>query len=311
VLLRIATRRSALALAQAQWVGDRLRAMEPALQVELVPVVTAGDRMLNRSLIEIGGKGVFVRELEEALREGRADAAVHSLKDLPAEAAPGLTLAAFPERDDARDALVLPRGAEQRPESRLSLPPGARIGNSSLRRKAQLLFLRPDFRVDAIRGNVDTRLRKLDAGEFDGLVLAAAGLRRLGLGDRISHAFDPEEFVPAPGQGALAVQCVVDTKWRPLLARLDCAETRACVETEREVMARLGGGCMAPLGAHARASGEQLTLAGMVARPDGTQRVFLRLQGRLADGAGLAQQLAERILASGGAEILAEIRAAA
>src|SRR5262245_24147569 len=185
--LRIATRGSALARAQTEWVAGRLRAFQPDLQVETIIISTQGDRTLDRPLTEFGGKGVFVRELEEALLDGRADAAVHSLKDLPADVPDGLVLAAFPQREDPRDALALPNGAAMTGVD--PLPQGARVGNSSLRRKAQLLHTRPDLRVEPIRGNVDTRLRKLDAGEFDALVLAAAGLRRLGLQERISLLF--------------------------------------------------------------------------------------------------------------------------
>jgi hydroxymethylbilane synthase len=304
--LRIATRGSALARAQTEWIAERLRALQPGLQVETLIITTQGDRTLDRPLTEFGGKGVFVRELEEALLDGRADAAVHSLKDLPADVPEGLVLAAFPEREDPRDALALPHGAAL--DEADPLPPGARVGNSSLRRKAQLLHTHPDLRVEPIRGNVDTRLRKLDAGEFDALVLAAAGLRRLGLQERISLLYAPEEFVPAPGQGALAVECRADSPWRALLEQLDHPDTRACVQAERDVMARLGGGCLAPVGVYGSIRGELLQLTAMVASPDGRQHVREHAFSPPNLAAELAEGLAGRVLDAGGKEILAAIR---
>ncbi len=292
-------------------------------------IATEGDRRLDCPLLEMGGKGVFVKELEAALLDGRADMAVHSLKDMPAELPPGLTLEAFPEREDPRDVLVLPRGrdaaalarpdygeartAPQRGTSTTrsldisTLPHGARFGNSSLRRRAQLLWMRPDVEVAPIRGNVDTRLRKLDAGEFDALLLAAAGLRRLGVADRITVALPPQEFVPAPGQGALALECHQDSPWRELIGQLDCPATRTCVLAERDVMARLGGGCLTPLGAYARLRGDTIELFAMLALPDGALRVREHLSGPASGAAELAAALAERIRQNDGDAVLAAL----
>jgi hydroxymethylbilane synthase len=311
VTLRIATRGSALALVQARWVADRLRESDPGRASEILTITTQGDRRPDTPLVEIGGKIAFVKEIEEALLDGRADVAVHSLKDVPGELPAGLVLAAFPPRADARDALVLPagpgnaRGEVFGPASPLPLAAGARVGNSSLRRRAQLLRVRPDLRVEPIRGNVDTRLRKLDGGEFDALVLAAAALGRMGLEARISGVFSPEVMVPAPGQGALALECRAASRWHDLVGSLDDAATRAAVVAERVVMTRLGGGCLAPLGVHATLAAGRLAIVARLLAPDGTAALTERAAGPVAESEALAARVAERLLAKGGAELIA------
>lgn len=309
--LRLATRGSALARVQTDWVAARLRELAPDLTVEIVAMTTQGDRAREVPLTEMGGKGVFVSDLQRALLAGEADAAVHSLKDMTGEEPPELGIAAVPAREDPRDALVLPAGAAGDTTEPLPLPEHARVGNSSLRRRAQLLRRRPDLRVDPIRGNIDTRLRKLDAGEFDAIVLAAAGLRRLGLQERISRAFDPEQIVPAPGQGALAIEARRDSPFWSQLAALEDPNARHCVEVERALMARLQGGCLAPVGVYASLRGERLRLTAMVALPDGSQQAQAGAEGPAATSTALAEQVAQRILEGGGAEIMAAIRQAA
>jgi hydroxymethylbilane synthase len=309
--IRIATRRSKLALAQSNWVKSCLEALEPGLTVELREYVTRGDQVQNVPLSEVGGKGLFTKEIEEALLNGEADLAVHSLKDLPSELPAGLVLGAIPEREDARDVLVLPAShpAHGAVESNVScldlLPQGARVGSGSLRRMAQLLHERPDLRVENVRGNVDTRLRKLDEGQYDALVLAAAGLRRLGLAHRISVALPAEMSTPAPGQGALGLEARADdTRMLDLLARLNHAESSACVAAERALMDAVGGGCSVPLGGYARVRGDRLELLAVLAAADGKRVVREMREGALADPAALGREVAEKLLASGGREIL-------
>jgi hydroxymethylbilane synthase len=246
--LRVATRRSALALAQCRAFAARLCALDPSLVVTEVHVVTSGDKIQDRSLADIGGKGLFVKEIEEALLEERADFAVHSMKDMPAALAPGLVVACIPSREDPRDALVSSGGLRLR-----ELSPGARIGTSSLRRAEALRALRPDVTLLPMRGNVDTRLRRLADGACDAIVLALAGLRRLGLEGRATEILDVDECIPAPGQGALGIECrEADGDLRTLLRRLHDDEAGLCVSAERAVLTALGGDCRTPLGAHAR-----------------------------------------------------------
>ncbi len=246
--LRLATRKSALALAQSRWVAATLQAKQPGLEVELVEVVTQGDRIQNVSLTEIGGKGLFVTEVEQLLLDGRAEFAVHSLKDVPAELAKGLVLGAVPEREDPRDVLVTAEGLALD-----DLEVGSRIGTNSLRRSLQLGRQRNDLEYAMLRGNVDTRLRKLAAGEYRAIVLAAAGLRRLGLFDRPLWPMPVEISVPAVGQGALAIEARGDdAATLALLAKIDHAESRACVEAERAFLSALGGDCHTPLAGHSR-----------------------------------------------------------
>jgi len=268
--LRVATRRSKLALAQARAYVSTLTALHPELVVEELHVVTSGDRIQDRPLQAIGGKGLFIKEVEEALLDRRAAFAVHSIKDVPAELAPSLCLAAIPEREDPRDALLSRDGA------RLSeLARGASVGTSSLRRATMLLRARPDLSIQPLRGNVDTRLRKLAEGQVDAIVLAAAGLRRLGLADRATETLAPATSLPAVGQGALGIECRQDDEGlRKLLAATDHEPTRICVAAERAFMAAVDGSCQLPVAAYARREGEELWLRAMLAEADGTNPRF-------------------------------------
>jgi hydroxymethylbilane synthase len=309
--LRIATRRSKLALAQAHWIKARLEALESGLTVELREYVTRGDQIQNVPLAQVGGKGLFTKEIEDALLAGEADLAVHSLKDLPSELPPGLALAAVPEREDPRDVLVLPAGSTAAPGcGTLSLlPNGTLVGSSSFRRSAQLRHARPDLRVESVRGNVDTRLRKLDEGQYGALVLAAAGLNRLSLSQRISAPLSIEESVPAPGQGALGLETRADDeRTRTLLRRLEHGPTRTAIAAERAVMDAVGGGCSIPLGAHAWLEGDRLHLAALVASPDGARLVRETCSGGPTEPEGLGREVAERLLTAGARDLLAALR---
>jgi hydroxymethylbilane synthase len=299
--LRIATRESPLALWQAHHVKALLREAHPALAVELVPMTTAGDQLLDRSLATAGGKGLFVKELEQALLEQRADLAVHSMKDVPAQLPAGLCLSAFLPGEDPRDALVCERYA-----GLAALPPGSVIGTASLRRQAQLRALRPDLRVQAVRGNVGTRLRKLDEGAFDGILLARAGLLRLGLGARIRESFAVELFVPAIAQGVIGIECrQADAATRARLAPLHDAASATRLAAERALNARLGGACTVPVAGHAVLRGTQVHLDALVAAPDGSRLVRAALAGEARHAEQVGRRLAEQLLAAGGREILA------
>ncbi len=299
-LLRIATRGSALALWQAEHVRARLQALEPGLVVELVVIKTRGDKIVDRPLSEVGGKGLFVKEIEEALLDGRAEVAVHSLKDLTADISAELWLAAFPEREDPRDALLLsPSLRSQIPaiSSIRMLPLGARVGTSSLRRVCQLKAARPDLSIFALRGNVDTRLNKVDAAEFDAIVLACAGLRRLGHGARIDVSLSVEESLPAVGQGALALECRADNPHaKSLLGVLDHHPTRLCIEAERGFLAELDGDCKTPLGAYATVDQNTLSIEGLLGEPDGSRVLRRKLTGPATDGPTLGRRLAADLL---------------
>jgi hydroxymethylbilane synthase len=298
--VRIGTRGSQLALRQAEEVANGLRRAWPHLEVVLVPIRTSGDRLATAHLAEVGGKGLFVQEIDEALREGRVDLAVHSLKDLPAERPKRLVLAAFPPREDPRDVLVAATAATLG-----SLPPGARVGTSSLRRSVQLLARRPDLAAAPIRGNVDTRLRKLRHGEYDALVMAAAGLRRLGLLDATATALEPEEMLPAVGQGTLGVEArEEDTATRELAEVLTDAETRRATLAERAFLEALGGTCTTPLAAYARRAGAGLRLDAFVATPDGTRALRDGDVGDPDAPEALGRRLAARLLAAGAADII-------
>ncbi|MBP1684011.1 MAG: hemC [Deltaproteobacteria bacterium] len=296
--IRIGTRGSQLALVQSRWVQACVQRQLPDFTVELVTITTSGDRFVEQPLSLIGGKGLFVKEIEEALQSGVIDCAVHSLKDVPGELAPGLVLAAIPPREDVRDVLITTDGR------RLDqLVPGARVGTSSLRRMALVRAARPDLEVVNLRGNVDTRLRKLDRGDFGAVILAAAGLNRLGI-KRSGVAYcDPGEFVPAIGQGALAIESRAD-QTAALLAPLDDTITRSAVVAERAFLARAGGSCRTPLAAHATITEHHLVLRALIASPDGRQVVRGERRGAAVDGAALGAELAEELLGKGGAEIL-------
>src|SRR5579885_1454004 len=300
-LLRLGTRGSLLARRQAEQVRQALLAAHPYLAVELVIITTHGDRAAEVPLHLLSGQGAFARAIEEALLAGTIDLAVHSLKDLPAAERPGLLLAAFPPREDARDALV------SRTRVPLAgLPPHARVATGSPRRAAQLRAVRPDLQIVDIRGNLDTRLRKLETEGLDALVVAAAGLHRLGLVERISEVLPTAICLPAVGQGALAVQCRADdTATRALLAPLDDAATRAAVTAERALLAALGGGCKVPIAAYAEHREGQLWLDGLLAAPDGRRLVRDALAGSPDAPAALGRALAARLLAAGGAALLA------
>jgi hydroxymethylbilane synthase len=301
--LRIATRKSQLALWQAEHVAALLRRVHPGLEVELVPIVTQGDRIQDRSLAAIGGKGLFIKELEIALEEHRADIAVHSMKDLPGNLPAGLTIAAVLERADPRDAL-LTTGAHLH-----DLPRGARVGTSSLRRQAQLLSARPDLEIEALRGNVDTRLRRLDAGEMDAIVLACAGLIRLGLESRITSRLDPKICLPAVAQGVIGIECRnADARTLGLVGILEHRATRIAVDAERAFAHRLGGSCQSPIAAHAQLEGNRLILDGLVAEPDGSRLLRDSLSGGADEPAALGTELAERILVAGAAPLLERLR---
>jgi hydroxymethylbilane synthase len=298
-MIRIATRRSALAKWQAHHVAGLLRAEDPGLETVLHEVVTKGDKILEVPLAQVGGKGLFVKEIEDALLSGAAEIAVHSMKDLPAMLADGLTLAAVPDREDPRDALCA-RGGRRLD----GLPRGARVGTSSLRRAAQLRALRPDLRIEAVRGNVETRLKKLEQG-LDAVVLAAAGLRRLGLQDRVTQLFSVEEMVPAVGQGALAIEARQgDSSTLRRLTPLEHRETRQRIEAERALLRRLEGGCQVPIAAHAVVAGDRLTLRALVAAIDGTHTIRGERSGLAAEAGALGEALGEELLGKGAAEIL-------
>lgn len=299
--LRIATRRSALALWQAEHVASALRAVHPGLAVELVPLSTRGDEILDTSLALIGGKGLFTKELENAMLEGRADLAVHSLKDVPALLPDGMTLAAVLEGADPLDALVSNQHA-----SVAALPPGARVGSSSLRRESQLRHGFPALEFVGLRGNVNTRLAKLDAGDYDAIILAASGLERLGLADRIRERIDPALCLPAIGQGVLAIECRADDE--STLARVAALEhppTRARVSAERTVNRTLHGSCQAPVAAYATQSGDTLTLRARVGSPDGRTLLEAVATGPSDEPVALGERAAESLLAQGAAAILA------
>jgi hydroxymethylbilane synthase len=300
-MLVIASRGSQLALWQAQWVQSRLAALGRDSRIEIIR--TTGDKITDVPLAKVGTKGLFTKEIEEALLDGRADLAVHSLKDLPTDLPDGLVLAAVPPREDPRDALVGKRLDE--------LQPGARVGTSSLRRAAQLRLLRPDLTVESVRGNLDTRLRKLDEGQFDAILLAAAGLKRLGWADRIAEVLDPSVMCSAVGQGALAVETRPEGPGREASAALNDEAARTAVTAERAVLRTLGGGCQVPIGAYAAVTDGHLRLTAIVASPDGGELIRAGSEGSAADAESLGQALGEELLARGARRILEAVAAQA
>jgi hydroxymethylbilane synthase len=304
--LVIGSRGSKLALRQADWVKQRLAFSHPNLTISVQIIKTSGDILKDAPLAAIGGKGVFTKELEDALREGRIDLAVHSLKDLPTTMPAGLTISTITEREDPRDALVVRPGLELNHGSISDLPTGCVVGTSSPRRSSQLKHLRPDIVIKELRGNVDSRLRKLDSGEYDAVILAAAGLRRLGMADRISATIDIAEMVPAVGQGALAIETrAEELETSGLLGALEDAETRAACTAERAFLRALGGGCELPIAAHGVVKGESLVLYGLVADEAGERIERNSIEGHVNDAARLGESLAEQLLASGASAILA------
>lgn len=299
-VLRIATRESPLALWQAEYVKSRLTAAHPGLAVELLPMTTRGDQILDSPLSRIGGKGLFIKELEVALLDGRADLAVHSMKDVPMEFPEGLGLAVICEREDYRDAFVSNTYAKL-----ADLPQGAVVGSSSLRRQCQLHAARPDLVIRDLRGNVNTRLRKLDAGEFDAIILASAGLIRLGMQQRIREYLAPELSLPAGGQGAVGVETrVADSATRELLMPLHHEATALCVQAERAMNRRLQGGCQVPIAALGLIDGDELNLRGLVGSVDGKQVLRAAISGNKHLGEELGEILAEDLLRQGAAAIL-------
>jgi hydroxymethylbilane synthase len=299
-ILKIATRQSPLALWQAEHIRARLQALHSDLSVELVTFVTQGDKILDTPLAKIGGKGLFVKELEAALLDGRADLAVHSMKDVPMQLPEGLSLAVICEREDPLDAFVSNTYA-----SFDALPHGAKVGTSSLRRKCQILKNRPDLDIIDLRGNVGTRLSKLDAGLYDAIILASAGLKRLGLADRIRHTLAPELSLPAVGQGALGLECRgADQNVLALIQPLLHAETDACVRAERAFNAYLEGGCQVPIAGYATLQDNKISMEGRVGSVDGHTLLKAQLKGDLADAEHLGVVLAQELLSQGAGELL-------
>jgi hydroxymethylbilane synthase len=304
--LIIGSRGSRLALWQAEWVRARLCALYPQLAVAIEIIKTSGDIMKSEPLATIGGKGVFTKELEESLLDGRIDVAVHSLKDLPTMLPGGLTIAAITEREDTRDALVLRASSPIGAASLMSLPRAFVVGTSSPRRLAQLKHLRSDIVIKDLRGNVDTRLRKLDTGDYDALILAAAGLRRLGLSERISFPIAIEEMLPAVGQGALGIEArALDSATLKLLAPLEHIATRAACTAERALLRSLGGGCQLPIAGHAFVSENHLRLEGLVAGPGGEVVIREALEGKATEARELGESLGQQLLQRGAESLLA------
>ena len=303
-MVRIATRKSPLALWQANYVKAELEKNYPGLQVELLPMTTRGDKILDSPLAKVGGKGLFVKELEEALLRNEADLAVHSMKDVPVEFPDGLCLATICQREDPRDAFVSNHFA-----SIEALPQAARVGTSSLRRQCQLRARRPDLQVLDLRGNVNSRLAKLDAGDYDAILLAAAGLKRLGLEARITALLECGESLPANGQGAVGIECRSnDTELLTLLSQLEDQGTRQRVMAERAMNRSLQGGCQVPIGAYAELQGDELWLRGLVGSIDGQRILRAEIRGPVSDAETLGEKVAEALIAQGADKLLAEIQ---
>ena len=301
--VRIATRKSALALWQAEYVKAKLEHFHPGINVELVPMTTKGDIILDTPLAKVGGKGLFVKELEVAMLENRADIAVHSMKDVPVEFPEGLGLEIICPREDPRDAFV-----SNTINSLADLPHGAVVGTSSLRRQCQIKAMRPDLTIRDLRGNVNTRLKKLDNGEYDAIILAAAGLIRLEMPERIREYIAPEVMLPANGQGAVGIECRNDDEViKTLLAPLGCEETRIRVVAERAMNRALEGGCQVPIGSYAVLEDQQLYLRGLVGAIDGSEILTSEVHGNISDAEQLGNQLAEALLAKGADKILRQV----
>jgi len=304
--IRIATRKSALALWQAEHVADALRALPDVDSVELVPLSTRGDEILDKSLQKIGGKGLFIKELEVAMQAGSADIAVHSMKDVPAEMPEGFCIAAVLPRANHADAFVGRNG-----DKFDTLPDGALIGSSSLRRQAQLKLMRPDVRIEPLRGNVNTRLAKLENGDYDAIILAAAGLERLGLQHYISQQFAPDEMLPAAAQGVIGIECLEsNAALRSILDNLNHKPTAQTTAAERAIARFLQASCQSPVATHAVIDGMTMTVTALVAMPDGSESIRDVVQGAVGDAEQLGEELANRLLASGAAELLAAVGAA-
>ncbi len=297
--LRIGTRGSMLALAQANWVKQQIETKGLEFEVELVMIKTSGDKFTDRALQSFGGKGAFTKEIEEALNRREIDLAVHSMKDLPTDLAPGLAIVAVPAREDPRDVLV-----SRSSQKVADLPAGSSLGTGSLRRRAQLLHYRRNLDLVPIRGNVDTRLRKLDAGEVDGLIMAAAGLKRIGREERITEYLSDEICVSAVAQGALGLEARAEGTLAEDISFLHDASTYACVSAERAFLRRLGGGCLIPVGARAKLHDGKIAMVGVVAAPDGARLIRDSVTGESGDGEALGTDLADKLLAQGADKIL-------
>jgi len=305
----IGTRASKLALWQAEWVKAELERLNPGLQVELNRIKTTGDKILDVPLAKVGGKGLFVKEIEEALLRGEADLAVHSMKDVPTEFPEGLHLAVICEREDPRDAFIAPlQGSTFTVPSFRQLPAGATLGTSSLRRSSQLLSIRPDLRIVQLRGNLETRFRKLDEGQFDAMILAAAGVKRLGWAQRITEVIEPSVSLPAIGQGAIGIECRTDDEFiRSLIAPLNHKETSICVRAERALLKRLQGGCQVPIAAYAVIKDGRLVMDGLVGSVTGDRIIKEHLEGKIEDAETIGITLGEKLLSMGADKILAEV----
>lgn len=303
--VRIATRKSALALWQAEYVKAQLEHFHSNINVELVPMTTKGDIILDTPLAKVGGKGLFVKELEVAMLEGRADIAVHSMKDVPVDFPEGLGLEVICPREDPRDAFV-----SNNYDNFDQLPQGAIVGTSSLRRLCQLKSMRPDLDIRDLRGNVNTRLQKLDDGQYDAIILAAAGLIRLEMPERIKAFIEPETMLPANGQGAVGIECRTnDETIKALIAPLECAETRARVLAERAMNKALEGGCQVPIGSYAIIDGDNIFLRGLVGAIDGSNIIHDEINGLAIHGEALGNQLAQQLLDQGADKILQQVYA--
>lgn len=304
-IIKIATRKSPLAMWQAEFVRDRLLELHPELEIELVRMTTLGDKILDTPLAKVGGKGLFVKELEQGILAGDADIAVHSMKDVPMAFPDGLHLPVICQREDPRDAFV-----SNTYSSLNDLPIGSKVGTSSLRRECQLRAHRPDLEVLPLRGNVNTRLAKLDQGQFDAIILASAGLKRLGFEDRIREAMTPEQSLPAVGQGAVGIETRIDdTEINALLAPLRCPRTWIVVSAERAMNRRLAGGCQVPIGGFALIDGDEVWLRGLVGMPDGSQMLMADARAKVEDAEALGEAIAENLLSQGADKILAEVYA--
>jgi len=302
----IGTRGSKLALWQAEWVKSELQRMTPGLVVDLNKIKTTGDKILDVPLAKVGGKGLFVKEIEEAMLGGEADLAVHSMKDVPTEFPDGLFLPVICKREDPRDAFITAtQNSKLKTQNFKGLPKGATIGTSSLRRSCQLLSVRPDLKIEQLRGNLDTRLRKLDEGQFDAIILAAAGVKRLGWAERITEILVPELSLPAIGQGAIGIECRTgDSFITGLIAPLNHAETSVCVRAERSFLKKLEGGCQVPIAAYARLIGGKIVMDGLVGSVNGDRIIRAHIEGDQAAAESLGIALAEDVLSKGAKEIL-------
>ncbi|MBA4349468.1 MAG: hydroxymethylbilane synthase [Thermodesulfovibrio sp.] len=324
----IGTRGSKLALYQTEWVKSELQKIYPDLKIELNKIKTTGDKILNVPLAKIGGKGLFVKEIEEAILRGKADIAVHSMKDVPTEFPEGLHLSAICKREDPRDAFIAAVGSQKKIQSFRDLPNGSTVGTSSLRRSCQLLHIRPDLKIEQLRGNLDTRIRKLDEGKFNAIILAAAGVKRLGWADRITEILSPEISLPAIGQGAIGIECRADDDYiNKLIAPLNHYETFICVTAERTFLKKLEGGCQVPIAAYARIVSQEaeavsshirppqaeqthhslLIMDGLVGSISGDKIIKSHIEGEQEDAESLGIKLAEKILSMGAKQILDEV----